>query len=160
MMCDSERPIPRNLEELVPGYMTQEERVRRWLAYEDARVEAVKRLEDAKDRARDNALKYLWDEVTYKNALAEAEMAFHEEADVEALNILKTPSNGQGGTMTEDESMLSSLVTERNLEQGAMDGVMYLRCPYCGCDTPAEPDAQTICCQECDKQFKVNNPYL
>jgi len=97
------RPIPHNLEVLVPGDMAEEERVRRWFAYEDARIKAVKRFEDARSKVRRDALKYAWDEVTYQEAIAEAQRVFHEEAEVKAKEILRTPSGiAPTGTCYED----------------------------------------------------------
>jgi len=81
--------VPHNLEVLVPGDMTEEERERRWFAYMDARTKAVKEYEEAKGRARRDALKYAWDEATYKKAIAEAQRTFHEEAEVKAKEVLR-----------------------------------------------------------------------
>jgi len=58
------------------------------------------------------------------------------------------------------EEQLSVTVTEDQLGQGAMEGVMQLECPYCHSETPAEPDAQAIYCQICNRRFMVDNPYI
>ncbi len=95
--------VPHNLGMLVPGDMAEEERVRRWLAYEDARIKAVGVYEEAKSKARRDALEYEWDEMTYNMAIAEAQIVFHEEAEVKAREILKTPSNPEPtGTCYQD----------------------------------------------------------
>lgn len=64
----------------------------------------------------------------------------------------------KGGTAMEEE--LSVAVTEDQLGQAAMEGVMQLTCPYCGSETPAEPDADHVYCLVCDRRFKIDNPYI
>lgn len=49
---------------------------------------------------------------------------------------------------------------ESQLEGAVISGIWYPECPYCGCKTPAEPDAWLVCCQNCDKHFTINNPYF
>lgn len=44
-----------------------------------------------------------------------------------------------------------------DLEEATMDGVWYPICPYCGEDTPAEPDAHSIHCNGCNNSFKINS---
>ena len=51
-------------------------------------------------------------------------------------------------------------MNETQLEQAALEGIWELDCPYCGCDTQAEPDASQVCCQECDRHIKIVNPYF
>lgn len=67
------------------------------------------------------------------------------------------PLPGSGGGM---EQELSVTVTEDQLGQAAMEGVMQLECPYCHSETPAEPDADYIYCLVCNKRFKIDNPYI
>lgn len=88
------RAIPRDIEILVPGDMTDEERVNRWFAYEDARIKAVKEYDENKGKARRDALKYAWNDATYNKAIANAQRIFHEEAEVKAKKILVTPISG------------------------------------------------------------------
>jgi len=58
------------------------------------------------------------------------------------------------------EEQLSVTVTEDQLGQAAMEGVMQLECPYCYSETPAEPDAQAVYCQICNRRFMIDNPYI
>lgn len=58
------------------------------------------------------------------------------------------------------EEQLSVTVTEDQLGQAAVEGVMQLECPYCGSKTPAEPDADAVVCLVCDKRFKIDNLYI
>ena len=51
-------------------------------------------------------------------------------------------------------------MTEEDLEDAALEGVWYPLCPYCGMQTPAEPDADDIVCTSCDKRFKIDNPWF
>jgi hypothetical protein len=51
-------------------------------------------------------------------------------------------------------------VTEDELEEGVMDGVMTFTCPKCGSDVLAEPDAQSTCCQVCNTSIRIINPYF
>jgi len=44
---------------------------------------------------------------------------------------------------------------EKDFESAALEGVWYPECPFCGSPTPAEPDAQAVFCQDCDKEFKL-----
>ncbi len=45
------------------------------------------------------------------------------------------------------------VMTEEDVGEAAMEGIWYPKCPYCGLDTPAEPDADYIVCNSCDKRF-------
>jgi len=47
--------------------------------------------------------------------------------------------------------------TEEDYRDAAYDGVWYPVCPYCGVPTPAEPDADKVCCQSCGKKFKLES---
>lgn len=46
------------------------------------------------------------------------------------------------------------------LEQAAIDSVIYPECPYCGEETPAEPDARDCVCVVCDKRFVIDNLFF
>jgi len=50
-------------------------------------------------------------------------------------------------------------MSEDDLETSVLEGVWYPTCPYCGAETPAEPDARAVYCQSCDQKFLLNNPY-
>ena len=52
------------------------------------------------------------------------------------------------------------MMTEGDLEQAVMDGIWYPKCPYCGENTSAEPDASYIYCDNCEQRFKIINPYF
>jgi len=58
------------------------------------------------------------------------------------------------------EQQLTVTVTEDQLGQAAMEGVMQLECPYCHSETPAEPDAEAVYCLVCNRRFKIDNPYI
>ena len=60
----------------------------------------------------------------------------------------------------EPEEELSVTMTEEDFEASVMEGVWYPTCPYCGVSTPAEPDADAIYCQACNRRFKIINPYF
>jgi len=55
---------------------------------------------------------------------------------------------------------LAVIMNEHQLEQSVIDGLWTLTCPYCGADVDAEPDAQQVCCQDCDKHIVIVNPYF
>jgi len=57
------------------------------------------------------------------------------------------------------EEQKSVVMTADDLEEATFEGVWYPICPYCGADTPAEPDADYVCCQDCDKRFRIINYY-
>ena len=86
------RVVPPNLKRLVPGDITEEERIKRWFAYLDARIAALNEYEKAKSDARRDALKYAWDDTTYWKAIGDARKVFHEEGEVKAKELLKTPT--------------------------------------------------------------------
>ncbi len=85
-----DRPVPHDLEALVPGDMTEEERKRRWFAYMDAREKAVKEFEEARSEIRRSAVKHEWDEPSYNTTLGELQVSFHE-AEIKDKEILKPP---------------------------------------------------------------------
>ena len=51
-------------------------------------------------------------------------------------------------------------MNEKDLEKAALEGVWYPICPHCKASTPAEPDADKIYCQSCDREFRISNPYF
>lgn len=51
-------------------------------------------------------------------------------------------------------------VTATRLEEGVVDGVMTFKCPRCGENVLAEPDADDTCCQDCGTMILVDNPYF
>lgn len=51
-------------------------------------------------------------------------------------------------------------VTEKQLREGALNGIMVFKCPNCDDRLVAEPDAQNVCCQHCDKLVAIVNPYF
>lgn len=55
---------------------------------------------------------------------------------------------------------LSVTMTKENFETAAMEGVWYPTCPYCGAETPAEPDAHNVYCQACSRRFEIINPFF
>jgi len=42
-----------------------------------------------------------------------------------------------------------------DLEDAAYEGVWYPQCPYCGALIPAEPDADAVVCQVCERQVSL-----
>ena len=58
------------------------------------------------------------------------------------------------------EKELSVTMTGDDLETATFDGVWYPTCPYCGAETPAEPDAHAVYCEACDRRFKIINPFF
>lgn len=52
------------------------------------------------------------------------------------------------------------IMTEEDLEAAALEDVWYPKCPYCGAETPAEPDAHYVYCQACNRRFKILNPFF
>ena len=44
---------------------------------------------------------------------------------------------------------------EADYESAAYDGVWYPICTHCGSETPAEPDAQRVVCQTCEKEVEL-----
>lgn len=51
-------------------------------------------------------------------------------------------------------------VTERQLGDGIINGMMVFTCPNCGEQLAAEPDADNACCRYCDKVVAIVNPYF
>jgi len=51
-------------------------------------------------------------------------------------------------------------MTEGDLEAATMEGAWYPVCPYCGTETPAEPDAHAVYCEACSRRFKIENPFF
>ncbi len=47
----------------------------------------------------------------------------------------------------------------KDLERAALDSVWYPRCPNCGEQTPAEPDAEFVYCLHCDHRIEIENPF-
>ena len=92
-----DRPVPHDLEVLVPGDMTEEERKRRWFAYMDAREKAVKEFEEARSEIRRNAVTHDWDGSAYNAVMGELNISFHE-AEIKDKEILKTPSVAPTGS--------------------------------------------------------------
>jgi hypothetical protein len=60
----------------------------------------------------------------------------------------------------EPEKELSITMTGDDLETATFDGVWYPTCPYCGAETPAEPDAHAVYCEACNRRFKIINPFF
>lgn len=58
------------------------------------------------------------------------------------------------------EKPLSATMSMEQLEESVMEGLWYPTCPYCGADTSAEPDATSVYCQNCDKKFRIINPFF
>lgn len=58
------------------------------------------------------------------------------------------------------EKPLSVTMSTGQLEESVMEGLWYPTCPYCSAETPAEPDASSIYCQNCDKKFRIINPFF
>lgn len=56
--------------------------------------------------------------------------------------------------------MASVTVKEKQLKQVAYEDVMTFKCPYCGGQLVAEPDAAETCCPDCDKMVSIINPYF
>lgn len=56
--------------------------------------------------------------------------------------------------------MRTVTMNKKQLEESVMDGLWELECPYCGSSVQAEPDAQQVCCQDCDQHIKITNPYF
>ncbi len=96
-----DRPVPHDLEVLVPGDMTDEERKRRWFAYMDAREKAVKEFEEARSEIRRSAVTHEWDEPSYNATLGELQVSFHE-AEIKDKEILKPPLVAPTGTCYHD----------------------------------------------------------
>ncbi len=86
------RAVPPNLKRIVPGDMTEEERIKRYFAYLDARTAALNEYEKAQSDARRDALKYAWDDATYWKVIRDARKVFLEEGEVKAKELLKTPT--------------------------------------------------------------------
>ena len=49
---------------------------------------------------------------------------------------------------------------KKELRQAAYDSVVYGKCPYCGDQLAAEPDATEVCCQHCSQTITIINPYF
>ena len=45
--------------------------------------------------------------------------------------------------------------TLEDYESATFEGVWYPRCPHCGTPTPAEPDADRVVCQTCERQISL-----
>jgi len=60
----------------------------------------------------------------------------------------------------EPEKELSVTMTGDDLETATFEGVWYPTCPYCGAETPAEPDAHAVYCEACNRRFKIINPFF
>lgn len=54
----------------------------------------------------------------------------------------------------------SVTMTEDDLETATLEDLWYPICPYCGAETPAEPDAHAVYCQACNRRFKIINPFF
>ena len=52
------------------------------------------------------------------------------------------------------------VVDETQLEEAISDGVMHLNCPKCGCALVAEPDADSVWCEECDESIDIVNYWI
>jgi len=46
---------------------------------------------------------------------------------------------------------------EHDYEEAAEDGIWHPICPYCGLPTPAEPDADSVVCINCDARFRIRS---
>jgi len=57
-------------------------------------------------------------------------------------------------------SSLKYTITLKEFEEGAMEGLMHIKCPQCKEKTPAEPDATGTYCQSCDSHIALANPYF
>jgi len=51
-------------------------------------------------------------------------------------------------------------MTESDFEASVMDSVWYPKCPHCGSETGAEPDARSTCCDNCGQSFRIMNPFF
>lgn len=71
------------------------------------------------------------------------------KALVEAEKIRMPEYEEQSVTMTADD-----------LETATFEDLWYPICPYCGAETPAEPDAHAVYCQACNRRFKIINPFF
>lgn len=49
-------------------------------------------------------------------------------------------------------------MTEEDQRGAAYEGVWYPTCPYCGCDTSADPDDTQVTCNVCGNIFQIENP--
>ena len=63
-------------------------------------------------------------------------------------------------TKPQPEKELTVTMSEEQLEQATMEDMWYPTCPYCGAETPAEPDATSIYCQSCNRRFKISNVFF